>query len=125
MIRDRIVFGTNSSRVREKLISVGADLTSDRAVDISRTYELSQLQAMKSLNYEDVHDVGKQNNQCKRKVNHSKLQIQTGKNVHSSNSSKCGKCGSQHHKHEICKAKGQNCHKCLVQSLWQMSQQNL
>ena len=42
MIRDRIVFGTNSSRVREKLISVGADLTLDQAVDISRTYELSQ-----------------------------------------------------------------------------------
>ena len=67
MIRDRIVFGTNSSRVREKLISVGADLTLDQAVDISRTYELSQsqLKAMKSLNCEDVHGVGKQNNKYK------------------------------------------------------------
>ena len=38
MIRDRTVFGTNSSRVREKLINVGADLTLDQAVDTSRTY---------------------------------------------------------------------------------------
>ena len=77
MIRDRIVFGTNSSRVREKLISVGADLTLDQAVDISRTYELSQsqLKAMKSLNYEDVHGVGKHNNKYKRKVNYSKPQM--------------------------------------------------
>ena len=115
MIRDRIVFGTNSSRVREKLISVGADLTLDQAVDISRTYELSQsqLKAMKSLNYEDVHGVGQHNNKYKRKVNYSKPQMQTGKNLLSSNSSKCGKCGSQHQKHEVCKAKGQKCHKCL------------
>ena len=62
---------------------------------------------MKSLNYEDVHGVGKQNNKYKRKVNYSKPQVQAGKNVHSSNKSKCGKCGSQHQKHEICKAKGQ------------------
>ena len=115
MIRDRIVFGTNSFRVREKLISVGADLTLDQAVDISRTYELSQsqLKAMKSLNYEDVHGVGKHNNKYKRKVNYSKPQMQTGKNVLSSNSSKSGKCGLQHQKHEVCKAKGQKCHKCL------------
>ena len=95
--------------------SVGADLTLDQAVDISRTYELSQsqLKAMKSLNYEDVHGVGKHNNKYKRKVNYSKSQMQTGKNVLSSNSSKCGKCGLQHQKHEVCKAKGQKCHKCL------------
>ena len=116
MIRDRIVFGTNSSRVREKLISVGTDLTLDQAVDISRTYELSQsqLKALKSLNYENVHGVGKQNNRYKRKVNYSKPQMQTGKNVLSSNSSKCGKYGSQHQKHAVCKAKGQKCHKCLT-----------
>ena len=53
---------------------MGEDLTLDQAVDISRTYGLSQsqLKAMKSLNYEDVHGVGKQNNKYKRKVNCSK-----------------------------------------------------
>ena len=74
--------------MREKLISVGADLTLDQAVDISKTYELSQsqLKAMKSLNCEDVHGIGKQNNKYKSKVNYSKPQVQTGKNVHSSDS---------------------------------------
>ena len=31
MIRDRIVFGTNSSKIREKLITVGRDLTLQKA----------------------------------------------------------------------------------------------
>ena len=101
--------------MREKLISVEADLTLDQAVDISRTYELSQpqLRAMKSLSCEDVHGVGKQNIKYKRRVNHSKPQVQIDKNVHSSNSSRCGKCGSQHQKRENCKVESQKCHKCL------------
>ena len=39
-IRDKIVFGTNPSRLREKLISLGADFTLDQAVNISSPYEL-------------------------------------------------------------------------------------
>ena len=35
MIRDRIVFGTNSLKVREKLISKGAKLTLGKAIEIA------------------------------------------------------------------------------------------
>ena len=46
MMRDHIVFGTNSPAVREKLINKGSDLrldiTLDIAMDIARTHELSQ-----------------------------------------------------------------------------------
>jgi len=48
MICDRIVLGTNSRKIREKLINEGKGLTLDRAVDIARTYETSQSQ-MKSM----------------------------------------------------------------------------
>jgi len=41
MIRDRIVFGTNSRKIREKLINEGKDLTLDKAIDIAPTYEMS------------------------------------------------------------------------------------
>ena len=44
MIRDRIVFGTNSLKVTEKLISKGANLTLDKAIEIARTHESSQAQ---------------------------------------------------------------------------------
>ena len=44
MIRDRIVFATNSRKIREKLINEGKELTLDKAIDIARTYEMSQSQ---------------------------------------------------------------------------------
>ena len=44
MVRDRIVYGTNSKHVRQKLIIKGSELTLDIAVDIARTYEISQSQ---------------------------------------------------------------------------------
>ena len=40
MVRDRIVFATNSSRVREKLLSHSADLTLDRAIDMMMKLKL-------------------------------------------------------------------------------------
>ncbi|KAK7933266.1 hypothetical protein WMY93_004162 [Mugilogobius chulae] len=51
---DRIVFGTNSPHVREKLLSQGPTLTLEKAIDIARSYELaqSQLKAMANDNHE-------------------------------------------------------------------------
>ena len=39
MIRDRIEFGTNSTKVREKLTSKGSVLTLDKAVEEQHGYE--------------------------------------------------------------------------------------
>ena len=67
MIRYRIVFGTNSPKVREKLISKGSALTLDKAVELARSFEASQAQlsamAGSSTNNseETVHLVQKQN----------------------------------------------------------------
>jgi len=46
MIRDRIVLGRDSRKIREKLINEGLAL--NKAIDIAWTYEMSQLQ-MKSM----------------------------------------------------------------------------
>lgn len=50
MIRDRIVFGTNSSKIRQKLIKVGKELTLDTTIQIaqSREYSQEQLKTMSS-----------------------------------------------------------------------------
>ena len=42
MIRDRIVFGIQSEKIREKLINVGEDLTLDKAIQLAQAYEYSQ-----------------------------------------------------------------------------------
>ena len=44
MIRDMIVFGTNSAKIREKLINEGEELTLDKAIQIAKNYEYSQEQ---------------------------------------------------------------------------------
>lgn len=49
MLRDHIVFGVKSKKVREKLISEGSELTLQKCTDIVRTFELSQKQ-LKSMN---------------------------------------------------------------------------
>lgn len=45
MVRDRIVIGVKSHKIREKLINVGSDLTLQKALDIARLHEQSTSQA--------------------------------------------------------------------------------
>ena len=56
MIRDRIVFGTSSPKIREKLINVGRDLKLQKAIQIEQNYEYAQEQ-MKQMTPNDVHMV--------------------------------------------------------------------
>ncbi|KAH3888414.1 hypothetical protein DPMN_012449 [Dreissena polymorpha] len=61
MIRDRIVFGTNSSKIREKLINEGETLTLDKTLQIAQSYEYSkdQLKSMQSTASNDVAIISK------------------------------------------------------------------
>ena len=45
MVRDRIVIGVKSHKIREKLINVGSDLTLQKALEIARLHEQSTTQA--------------------------------------------------------------------------------
>ena len=42
MVRDRIVIGCNSKKVREKLIQEGSELSLEKAIEIALTLEMSQ-----------------------------------------------------------------------------------
>lgn len=44
MVQDRVVFGINSPKVREKLPNIGSDLTLDKAIDIARSHDMAQAQ---------------------------------------------------------------------------------
>lgn len=54
MVRDRIVFTTNSPRIREKLLSQGAELTLEKAIDITRSHELAQIQLKEMTETKDA-----------------------------------------------------------------------
>ena len=73
MVRDRIVFRTKSSKVREKLINEGSDLTLEKALDIARTYEFSQkqLQAMNIGEDPNVNSINRKKTYTKRAKAHS------------------------------------------------------
>ena len=49
MLRDQIVFGVKSKKIRQKLIEEGSELTLQKCTDIVRTNELSQKQ-LKTMN---------------------------------------------------------------------------
>ena len=44
MVRDRVVIGCYSQKVRHKLIQEGSELTLEKAIDIARTQEMSNTQ---------------------------------------------------------------------------------
>ena len=52
IVRDRIVFGTKSAKVREKLIDIGSDLTLERAIEVARVDEVSVQQLKEMLGEE-------------------------------------------------------------------------
>ena len=106
MVRDRIVFGTSSPAVREKLINKGSDLTLAIAVDIARTHELSQSQLRAMGNEKvEVHGVTPKH---RGRANHSNRY----KTERSQRHGPCPNCGSAHDKTSTCPAKGKKCNFC-------------
>ena len=122
VVRDRIVIGVRSNKIREKLINVGSDLTLEKAIELSQVYEMSSSQA-KSIagNIEDssVHAVKvKHKKHDKGQGSRNKL-YDKGKspsNRHGTASGKklpkCSRCGTKHDAKTTCPASGQTCHKC-------------
>ena len=131
MIRDRIVFGTNSPKIREKLINVGRDLTLQKAIQIGQNYEYAQEQ-IKQMTPNDVHMVKPKTKRRVKRSNRSGTTMgqrqsywamgftpqgyepQTGTNkTRCEQDAKCTNCGYDAHKsNEVCPAKGQICRKC-------------
>lgn len=118
MVRDRIVFATNSQRVREKLLSHGAELTLDKAIDIACSHELAQAQ-LKDLNSDAVHAISRRSDhrwsykssEQKRTHTNSKGRPQEHTTPHRDR--ECDRCGGLHTtKDGTCPAKGKQCMKC-------------
>lgn len=117
MVRDHLVFGIKSTKIREKLIQEGTDLTLDKAIDISRTYELSQQQSQEISKdkHPTVHTVKrgkKHGKQPRRDGDGSKRGISAYQDARPKfPDNKCGNCGQTHQKGQ-CPAQGKLCSYC-------------
>jgi len=96
MVRDRIVFGVKSRKIREKLICEGSTLTLVKTVDIARSYEIAKSQSQQMNKTENpVHAVRARNPKRETVYNNE-----------------CTRCGNVHVK-DKCPAIGQLCKKCV------------
>lgn len=125
MVRDRIVFGTSSTKVRERLINEGEKLTLVKAIEISQSYEYSQEQLrLMSPHNAEVHAVSKPSRTGSRSnsepsdakyknrnSNHRRSSKQQNQQKNPG-SSTCGNCGYTHKKADVCPAKGKRCDNC-------------
>ena len=113
MVRDRIVFATNSPRVREKLLSQGPELTLDKAIDIARSYELAQVQLKAMANdSHEVHTVHRKAGKSATVRYPSRANVSRPSEGSKTNYKACSACGGHHNKLSECPAKGKQCLKC-------------
>lgn len=80
LVRDRIAFSINSSSVREKLLSQGAEFMLVKAIDIARSHEIAQQQlklisqGKDSSSNDTVHAVGRKSYKRKAKQRQDRTQ---------------------------------------------------
>lgn len=130
MVRDRIVFGIQSAKVREKLLSAGSELTLDKAMDIARSHELAQAQtrtiegnvgSTTSAREQVVHAVHWQQHaqrDASRRARYMQDETDRERDFKPTTTTKgygrnCGYCGGKIHRdNEQCPARGKQCGKC-------------
>ena len=114
LIRDRIVFGVNNHKLREKLINEGEGLTLEKAIQVSQNFEYCK-QQMNILNAKSSQDVNYVNNRGRGRVlgqgdrlQHQGTQIPPQQNRIKHNQSDKKKCS----------AYGKKCHLCKKYNHW-------
>ena len=128
MIRDRIVFGTSSERVREKLINEGDKLTLDKAIQIAQTHEYPQ-QQLKTMSQQQVHGINRRNSNRQEQSyrNQQRIGFQNKDDVRKNQDERrrldrkrrdqgnqeCSKCGRKNSKTDKCPAQGKQGNKCI------------
>ena len=112
MIRDRIVFGTNSQKVRERLFSEGGELTLDKAASIARNYELAKDQLKSMTDDDDVYAIRRRRYVTKSTDPRARRNTEAAQ-MQETKKERCKNCGGQPHRNrDFCPAKGKTCFKC-------------
>lgn len=116
MIRDRIVFATNSAKVLEKLFCHGLDLSLEKVIDIACLHEVSQQQLKTMLcpsaATQAAHAVNANKPSRADQLRRGGRQAGGANSSSAVRSKECGACGREHSHAEECPAKGRQCNKC-------------
>ena len=109
--------GIRSDKIRDVLLRIGVEMALDKAINICRTEEITEMQ-MKEMNSEKEVDV---KNEKKHKMKGGSDDRQKKENKKGSTQAMDGKgCKffGQIHKPRECPAYGQECHKCEKKNHW-------
>ena len=100
MVRDRVVIGCYSQKVREKLIQEGSELTLEKAVDIARTQEMSNTQLQSMAPEESNVNSLREERETKQRYKHDRQYQRNVKHQNTKQGYKqsCSKCGIKHEK---------------------------
>ena len=132
MIRDRIVFGVKSPKIREKLINEGKKLSLEKAIQICQSFEYAQEQlremshqpqatttlvnAIKSKKKGSTFKKGTGHNTSGQPGHNTSGQGERKGPLHPKSqpvsTRSCQNCGKYHGKTQVCTAKGKQCFKC-------------
>ena len=121
MVRDRLLYGTNSQKVCEKFINRGSDLNLKSAIDIARAHESAMAQLKKMSGDAVSMDGVKSKRKTSKRLAASGTQFNsqtakskpTGKPTAKPTAHKCGYCGYSVHKStNQCPARGHECKNC-------------
>ena len=104
LIKDRIVLGVNNTKTRERLLRV-PDLTLEKALDVVRSAEATEMQ-MKELDSDSsVHGIGRE----KDKSTDKKTPSDNEEKRPPSKKFNCRNCGTGRHGETECPAYGKTC----------------
>ena len=109
-LRDTLVFGIKSEKVRRDAIDIGNDLTFQQVYNLAKTYESTEAQMaiIQPVEPSKVHGVRSKKPKSKQKP---KKPAAPEQKPHSTGKT-CGNCGNTHEKQEDCQAKGVKCYSC-------------
>jgi len=130
MLRDTLVFGIASDKVRREAISKGNNLTFKQVYDLAKTNESTKNQMQAMTQHSVIHDVKtrrRQQNQAKRvgepkattksyqnnsKGRHLSTQRQQSSRRYKFNIEGCYRCGNKHDPTDWCPAANARCQYC-------------
>ncbi len=126
-LRDTLVFGLKSDKVRRDAIAIGNNLTYQQVYDLAKTEESTKAQMdviSKGAQTPEVHAV--RSRRAPQHKNQSANARQEKKKYHPQQNSKgsrpskpCYNCGEHHTKEEKCPAKNAKCHFCKKKGHYQ------
>ena len=108
ILRDTLVFGIKSEKVRRDAIDEGDTLSLAKVIQLAKTQEATEAQ-MAAMKTEPASSSAHAVRSKQKKYEKKKTET---KQPHTKKTQKCGYCGGEHSRSDTCPAKGATCNFC-------------